>query len=95
MFNQDQIKSIVRTVTPSILTFLVGRYPEYAGLIGEIVAVLGTVGTAGWGVSAHTTDAKLAAAEALDTVKKIEVKQTADMRPIINDPDRPKVVAAQ
>ena len=93
MFNTDQLLAIARTLGPPILTYLAGRYPDYAGVIGQLAAGLAAVGATGWSVAGHTTDAKIAAVELLDQVVKVQVKPTADMRPAINDPNRPKVVS--
>jgi len=93
MPNTEQFLAILRTLGPPILTFLAGRYPQYAGLIGEILSGTAAVGATGWSVAGHTTAAKIAAVEALPDVKQIVVKPTADLRPAINDPDRPKVVS--
>lgn len=96
--NMSMVLAVVRTAGPPILTFLAGRYPEYAGLIGEIVSLCATVGATGWSVSGHTDSAKLAAVEAMPEVAKIVPKAglPADSAVAIAvaDPSRPKVIAA-
>jgi hypothetical protein len=96
--NWDIVFSLIRNLGPPILTYAAGRWPEYAGTIGEVAAGIATLGAAGWGATTHTDSGKIAAVEAMPDVKQIVAVSTPSADSAVKaaavDPDRPKVVAA-
>ena len=87
--------SVVRAVAPSLLSFIAGRYPQFAGPIMEVAALLGTSGAATWGAMTHTDSAKIAAVAALPDVAKIVAVPSPDrnsaVAAAVADQEQPKV----
>lgn len=91
--NKDQINGMLRIAVPAAVAYASARWPQYIGLMGDVLAGISVFGSAGMSAVAHTDNGKIAAVEAIPDVQKIVVKSTADMQPAIADPERPKVVA--
>jgi hypothetical protein len=96
--NWDIVFSLIRNLGPPLLTFAAGRWPEYAGTIGEVAAGIATLGAAGWGATTHTDSGKIAAVEAMPDVKQIVAVATPAANSAVKaaavDPERPKIVPA-
>lgn len=93
--NWALVFSLVRNIAPPILTYVAGRYPDFAGPIMNVIAVLGTGGAAAWGATTHTDSGKIAAVEAIPEVQRIVVARTATngVAAAVADTSRPKVVS--
>ncbi len=91
--NQDQFMSLLRTGLAVAGGFALahGVNDQLWGLLSGAALALAPLF---WGYFAHTTDAKMASVEALRGVESITVKPSApdDLRAMVLDPERPKVL---
>ena len=92
--NQDQILSIARAVLQVVGTGLVSKgligTADWSTIMGAVLMVVPVI----WGMMAHTDAAKVAAVEAMPSVKQIVVNSsiaTDGIADAANDPLRPKV----